>query len=143
MNLVNHGFACSTPTMAIPNLISQRLGFACRYGAPLIPRYVCASCLRTTARFSTSARQRLQENRGPFRTRLRAALKDTKIQWKPIPVGLGISFLGAVQFYRVREREKRRQQEEKEALEEESRIEYENRRPRKRERIWPSGPWCV
>ncbi|KAL9128295.1 MAG: hypothetical protein Q9217_003000 [Psora testacea] len=105
--------------------------------------YICPACQRTRSRFSTSARRSKQDS-GPFRTRLRAALRDTKIQWKPIPVSLGIGFLGLVQFYRVRKREKRRQEEEDFALEEEQRSEGEQRaRPRRRKRIRPSGPWQV
>ena len=36
--------------------------------------------------------------------------RPSRIQWYPIPVGLGIGFLGLVQFYKVstREREKQR-----------------------------------
>ena len=111
--------------------------------------WICLSCQRTRlpARFSTSARarQEQQQDRRPFGTKLRTALRNTKVQWKPIPVGLGIAFLGAVQFYRVRERERRRQyQEEEDDLDGEGRHHDggENKdRPRKRKRIRPSGPW--
>ena len=102
-------------------------------------QYICPACQKARLRFSTGAR-RLNKERSPFRTRIR----DTKIQWKPIPVGLGIGFLGAVQFYRVREREreKRRQEEEDAALEEERRNEDDSgSRPKRRKRIRPSGPW--
>ena len=110
--------------------------------------WICLSCQRTrsSARFSTSARARheQQQDRRPFGTRLRTALRNTKIQWKPIPVGLGIAFLGAVQFYRVRERERRRQylEEEDQDAEGNHHDGEENKdRPRKRKRIRPSGPW--
>ena len=110
--------------------------------------WICLSCQRTrpSARFSTSARARQgqQQDKRPFGTRLRTALRNTKIQWKPIPVGLGIAFLGAVQFYRVREREERRQYVEKEDQNAEGNHQDggENKdRPRKRKRIRPSGPW--
>ena len=56
-------------------------------------------------------------------------------------MGLGIAFLGAVQLYRVQEREKQREQDEEEAQE---RLDDEADRkgkPRKRKRIRPSGPW--
>lgn len=59
-------------------------------------------------------------------------------------MGLGIGFLGAVQFYRVRKREKRRQQEEADALDVEETHNNEGEhtgRPKKRKRIRPSGPW--
>ena len=71
--------------------------------------------------------------------RLGTALRDTKVQWKyRIPLGLGISFLAAVQFYRVQEREKKRRVEEQDALES---TKDSQGRPRKRNRIRPSGPW--
>jgi phosphatidylserine decarboxylase len=73
----------------------------------------------------------------PFGTRLRNALRDTKVVWKPIPVGLGIAFLGGFQFYRTQARitdeERARQQAQ---LEDGSKVP-------KRERIRPSGPWQV
>ena len=110
--------------------------------------WICLSCQRTRsfARFSTSARarQEQQQDRRSFGTRLRTALRNTKIQWKTIPVGLGIAFLGAVQFYRVRERERRRQYQEEEDLDAEDRHrggEENKDRPRRRKRIRPSGPW--
>jgi phosphatidylserine decarboxylase len=73
-----------------------------------------------------------------FRSRLNEALKNTKIEWKPIPVALGVSFLGAWQFYRVQRREKHTQRELDEAQELDP-----SGKPKKRERIRPSGPWCV
>ena len=105
--------------------------------------WTCLFCqqIRSCPRFSTSvrARQEQHQNKGPFRTRLRTALRDTNVQWKyRIPIGLGIGFLGAVQFYRVQEREKKRRQEEQDALE---LAEDSKGRPRKRKRIRPSGPW--
>ncbi|KAI4259032.1 MAG: hypothetical protein LQ352_000929 [Teloschistes flavicans] len=69
--------------------------------------------------------------------RLRTALGKTKIEWHPIPITLGIGFLGAVQFYRVRRREQARQDEEREERE------RQEHRPPKRKRIKPSGPWQV
>ena len=103
-----------------------------------LPRtiYVCPAC-RTLS--STTARR--QDSR-PFRTRLRAALRDTKVQWRPIPVGLGIASVGALQFYRVQARERRRRDEEHD--EEQDHVdETSKHRPKKRKRIKPSGPWQV
>jgi phosphatidylserine decarboxylase len=68
---------------------------------------------------------------------LNAALKSTKIEWKPIPIGLGIGFLGLVQFYRVQQREQRRQEEERNGYG----SGPDGGKPKKRERIRPSGPW--
>ncbi|KAF2396032.1 phosphatidylserine decarboxylase [Trichodelitschia bisporula] len=74
--------------------------------------------------------QQQQHHSDPFRTRLRTALNRTRIQWYTIPVGVGIAFLGSVQFYRVNAREK--------ALREEGEVE-DARRGRHR----LSGPWQV
>lgn len=113
------------------------------------PGYACVFCQSaraSTRRFAASAQQHQETpHGGPFRTRLRTALRRTKIEWKPIPVALGIGFLGGVQFYRIQQREKRR----KEAEDEEAKIAEEERaqsedsrgRPKRRKRIRPSGPW--
>lgn len=96
---------------------------------------------RSSPRFSTSARARQEQhqNNGTFRIRLRTALRDTKVQWRyRIPIGLGIGFLGAVQFYRVQGRERKRHEEEQDAL---MSTEDTKGKPKKRERIRPSGPW--
>ncbi|KAK2813748.1 hypothetical protein FQN50_000146 [Emmonsiellopsis sp. PD_5] len=63
-----------------------------------------------------------------FRSRLRTALGNTRIEWAPIPVGLGIAFLGLLQFFRTKNAEKERLEREEEA-------------PRRR--IRPTGPWQV
>ncbi|KAK1760912.1 phosphatidylserine decarboxylase proenzyme 1, mitochondrial [Echria macrotheca] len=55
-----------------------------------------------------------------------------KIEWYPIPIGLGIGFLGLVQFYKVSTREKEKDEE----------SEAESR-PKKRPRVRPDGPWQV
>ena len=97
--------------------------------------------MRPFQRFSASARARQEQyqNKGPFNTRLRTALRKTKIQWKyRIPVGLGICFLGTAQLYRVQQREKKRQRNEQDALDS---SEDDKRKPKKRERARPSGPW--
>jgi phosphatidylserine decarboxylase len=75
-----------------------------------------------------------------FRSRLNSALKNTKIKWEPIPIALGIGFLGAFQFYRIQRREKHSKADREESPE----ATYDHtERPKKRERIRPSGPWCV
>ncbi|KAI0443541.1 phosphatidylserine decarboxylase [Xylaria telfairii] len=79
--------------------------------------------------------RRVSQNRDRFSSRLRHALNDTKIRWYPIPVGLGIGFLGFVQFYKTQAREKER-------LEREASREEEPR-PKKRPRVRPDGPWQV
>ena len=122
-------------------------------GSVRAPSYTCIFCQSARSpvrRFTASARRNGEGHTAgsePFRTRLRASLRKTKVEWKPIPVALGIGFLGLVQFYRVRQREQRRQEEE----DEDARRELEGRdtdeakqgRPKKRKRIKPSGPWYL
>lgn len=55
-------------------------------------------------------------------------MNKTKIQWKPIPIGLGIGFLGLFQFYRTQTRDNEN-------------TTVNGDRPKKRERIKPDGPW--
>jgi phosphatidylserine decarboxylase len=62
-------------------------------------------------------------------------MRNTKIQWYQIPVGLGIGFLGLVQFYKVSSREKERHEMED--------GQEGNRTPKKRARIRPDGPWYI
>lgn len=59
-------------------------------------------------------------------------MNDSKIQWFHIPVGLGIGFLGLVQFYRVSKREREKQEFEGQDAE---------GKAKKRPRIRPEGPW--
>ena len=101
---------------------------------------------RNALNFSTSSLRRAagnQHQRDPFGTRLRRALKDTKVEWSPIPVGLGIGFLGLVQFYRTQRRSEAQQQEFRDAEHQEIGEDANGKRerPKKRERIRPSGPW--
>ena len=80
------------------------------------------------------------QNQESFTSRLREALGKTKIVWKPIPVGLGIGFLGLLQFYKVHQREKASAEEE-ERRSAASGYGDKDERPRKRKKIRPSGPW--
>ena len=65
-------------------------------------------------------------------------------------MGLGIAFLGLGQIYRVNEREKARRREEDEdgfvrsvgSGDDENDEGYQGR-PKRRERVRPSGPWYV
>lgn len=82
--------------------------------------------------------QKNKEYNDSFNTRLRKALAETKIKWHPIPVALGIAFLGLAQLYRVNEREKARRFDDEREDDEEP-----TGRPKRRERIRPSGPWWV
>lgn len=81
-----------------------------------------------------------------FGTRLRRALGETKIKWAPIPVGLGIGFLGLAQLYRINEREKARLRKEEDGhvdITGNGNGEGVEGRPKRRERIRPTGPWSV
>ena len=95
---------------------------------------------RRSRPFTSSTRQYQQSKyyKEPFRTRLRKALAETKIKWYPIPVALGIAFLGLGHLYRVNEREKAKRVDEEREYDDES-----TGRPRRRERIRPTGPWWV
>ena len=96
--------------------------------------------ISSTARARNEARP---HDGRPFRSRWRSTRRDTKIEWKPIPVGLGIAFLGAAQFYRIRRKGERRQEDEDESEDRDAVNDGVNGkgRPRRRKRIRPSGPW--
>jgi phosphatidylserine decarboxylase len=75
-------------------------------------------------------------HRPRFSSRLRDALKNSKVQWYQLPIGVGIGFVGLMQFYKTTSRERERQE-----LEE--RASADGSRPKRRERIRPDGPWQV
>ncbi|KAK4961780.1 phosphatidylserine decarboxylase 1 [Elasticomyces elasticus] len=79
-----------------------------------------------------------------FASRARTAWRSTNTVWSPIPIALGVAFLGAFQLYRIQKREGRYEEEEWRNRAEHP-EEYENTglRPKRRERIRPSGPWSV
>ena len=91
--------------------------------------FTCARCLK-------------QEQKGrdeePFGARLGRAWRKTKIEWKPIPIALGIGFLGFWQLLKVRSREGPPEEGSGSSGDREP-----GERPPKRERIRPSGPWQV
>ncbi|KAL9110080.1 MAG: hypothetical protein Q9187_008096, partial [Circinaria calcarea] len=107
----------------------------------------CQQRREWTRYFSASARRRKpnsQDGNDPFGTRLRRALRNTKVQWYPIPVGLGIGFLGFTQLYRSRQRSNAQQAEDEVDHHTTNRDgEGNEHKPRKRKRIRPSGPWQV
>jgi phosphatidylserine decarboxylase len=99
----------------------------------------CHQCHKTR-QFSSSTTYRQQNSyKEPFGKRLRKALGETKIKWYPIPVGLGIAFLGLVELYRINERERARLN--REGWEDGGESGEEKGRPKPRERIRPTGPW--
>ncbi|KAK7703757.1 phosphatidylserine decarboxylase 1 [Botryosphaeria dothidea] len=97
--------------------------------------------LASSQRFFTGSARHQNQGKESFRARLREALKNTKIEWKPIPVALGVGFLGAFQFYRIQRDEKARRDDEESSYR--SGDNGDGERPRKRKRIRPSGPWQV
>ena len=98
--------------------------------------------------FRTSpARSEQQHHRKEsYASRLRSALASSPIRWRPIPVGLGIGFLGVWQFYRIQQRQQERQWEQDRGFHTSPELEGDEengKKPRKRDRIKPSGPWQV
>ncbi|KAI0472122.1 phosphatidylserine decarboxylase [Xylariaceae sp. FL0804] len=126
-----------------------RLPTARRPGSQCLPRIPYNTIASRPARhFSATSAASFRhssprcQNRERFGSRLRSALRDTKVTWYPIPVSLGIGFLGLVQFYRTQARE--RERSEAEAAEAaESSTPGEATRPKKRPRTRPDGPWQV
>lgn len=124
-----------------------RLAYAGR-ATSLRPQYVCR-CHKSRLFSSSNLYRQQNDYRESFGTRLRKALNNTKIKWYPIPVGVGIGFLGLGQLYRINEREKakRREEWEDDGLLKSTGPNGEEhdgtlgRRPKRRERIRPTGPW--
>ncbi|KKK13179.1 hypothetical protein P175DRAFT_0499429 [Aspergillus ochraceoroseus IBT 24754] len=78
-----------------------------------------------------------QSPRASFGSRLRFALRNTKVEWYPIPVGLGIGLLGVLHFYKS-------QRAERERLEREASGEsFDFAKPPPRPKFRLSGPWQV
>ncbi|PSN74290.1 phosphatidylserine decarboxylase [Corynespora cassiicola Philippines] len=103
-----------------------------RYPRPALRR-PCVRPSHASRPFSSTSHRK--EN---FRSRLNSALKNTKIKWEPIPIALGVTFLGAFQLYRIQRRDQHTQTNG------DGNGENENgARPKPRERIRPSGPWTV
>ena len=82
-----------------------------------------------------------------YASRVIYAWRNTKTVWQPIPVTLGAGFLGGLYLYR-RQKERRKHEEEWQNRHDNP-DEYEStgaengHRPKRRERIVPSGPWAV
>jgi phosphatidylserine decarboxylase len=139
-------------TYARPRILDQRN--ALQRVPSLLSRSQCICRCHRSRFFSTSGRlhRKQADYKESFGTRLRKALGETKIKWYPIPVGVGIGFLGLGQLYRVNEREKARRRQEELSDDGSVRFSGSGRdedgrepggRPRRRERIKPTGPWFV
>lgn len=127
-------------------MASTRLGLASHHTFTCSRAYTrprIHTKIHATRCFSTTLKRSEQHNhrKESFRSRLSDALGKTEIKWYPIPVGLGVGFLGFLQFYRSQQREKRRQEEEaaRSGGEDGSAV----GRPKKRDRIRPEGPWYI
>ncbi|KAF2672655.1 phosphatidylserine decarboxylase [Microthyrium microscopicum] len=101
-----------------------------------------------TRAFSASRRvlkNKQTHRKEAFGARLREAWNNTRVEWYAIPAAAGIGFLGALQLYKVvTENEKARRE-----AEEDNGGVYNNgededpKKPKKRKRVRPSGPWQV
>ncbi|EPS41258.1 hypothetical protein H072_4854 [Dactylellina haptotyla CBS 200.50] len=85
----------------------------------------------TTQRAYSSSNS--SDSQKSFSSRLRSAWNDTPIKWYPIPVGLGIAYLGFKHYSTVMERERQIAEQD-----------YDPNDPNnKNRRVRPSGPWQV
>ncbi|KAL2871868.1 phosphatidylserine decarboxylase 1 [Aspergillus lucknowensis] len=100
--------------------------------------------LRARARFSSKSRANYSNQnqnsstKSTFGSRLRFALRNTKVEWYPIPVGLGIGLLGVLHYYKLQRNERLRAERETEARGESFDF---STPPRPKTRL--SGPWHV
>lgn len=84
--------------------------------------------------------QRTTHRRG-YASQQKSSKNDSRTRWRPIPVALGVAFLGVFQLYRLQTRDDR--QREREWRDRNPVEEDEEERVRRRDRIRPSGPWSV
>lgn len=107
-----------------------------RHGPYVAARYRRAPGASTTTRRLYSQNS---QKRPRFSHRLREALKKSKVEWYGLPIGVGIGFVGLMQFYKTTTREQERRREELGEVQGQD----GDRRPKRRERIRPDGPWQV
>ncbi|KAI9651790.1 MAG: phosphatidylserine decarboxylase 1 [Trizodia sp. TS-e1964] len=79
-----------------------------------------------------------QHHDGRFGSRLRTALRNTKVEWYSIPVGLGIGFLGFTQIYK-----RHRKENENRTSSQRHGDDNPQDRPEDRAQIRPTGPWQI
>lgn len=124
-------------------MASARIGRSCPYRRPcgLLQDYQqstpvtirsFAPCQRQSIQRRTFCQSRPLHAKGrpeeAFGKRLGKAWRNTKIEWKPIPIALGVGFLGFFQFYRTRARDSVQESE------------TDSEKPvAKRQRIYPTG----
>lgn len=73
--------------------------------------------------------RRVQERRLFSQQHSKRPKPSGKIEWYPIPIALGVGFLGLMQGYKVYTREEKQEDGDLEP------------KPKKRARIRPEGPW--
>ncbi|KAJ5578574.1 Phosphatidylserine decarboxylase-like protein [Penicillium hispanicum] len=135
-------------------LLNHPVFLNCPPATPLTRRAASMEVLsfRATARHKANVRQfsskswrqyhkdNNHENnaKSGFGSRLRFALRNTKVEWYPIPVGLGIGLLGVLHFYKSQhaDREQATQRAPGDDWE-------DGKRPPRRPRVVPSGSWQV
>ena len=131
--------------ISINNTANMTTPFLARRTSPLFRaalhrRPAPAARPRTRNYSATQRQQQSEQKQDPFRKRLRTALDSTQIVWRPIPLALGIVFLGCFQLYRVQVREQQK-------IDDEWARTHGNgdpdSRPKRRHIIKPSGPWSV
>lgn len=81
--------------------------------------------------------ERMKTGKQSFRSKLGAALGKTKIEWYPIPISVGIGFLGVITFLKAKRAEEKRQEQERAFLLRDGEETVLAGQPR----IRPSGPW--
>lgn len=151
---VNSTLLSNTPQHFLESIISMaplsRGSCSFRATATRTLPYHCSAHARAIRHFTAGRRlcseqqQQQQHKKESFGARLRYALNNTRIQWYTIPAAAGIGFLGAIQYFKVTQRENaRREEEQREERYQEGGGEEDPKRPRKRKRIRPSGPWSV
>lgn len=117
--------------------LSRALSHSTRYVSPLTRhdarnRLVCNRPVRpfhfSRPRFDAEA-----GTKKPYAERLKEAWNKTEVKWYPIPVGLGVAFLGFQQFRHIRERERRKVESQLDAQ-----ASAQGRTP-----VVIAGPWQV
>ncbi|EEY23333.1 phosphatidylserine decarboxylase proenzyme [Verticillium alfalfae VaMs.102] len=95
----------------------------------------CSSCMITTrARYVAQRYSRATQPSARLYSQKSQQRPRSKITWYQLPIGVGIGFMGLMQFYKTSTREAEKQKEL---------GEMEGGTPKKRERIRPEGPWQV
>jgi phosphatidylserine decarboxylase len=115
----------------------------CRHGPAELSSFAVPSYRTRPAHFQSlqkrdfshtrsARRQEQRHKQESFNSRLGKAWNNTRVQWKPIPVAVGIAFLGVYQLWRIQRREQHTGRTDLDS-------DGGSSRPPKRQRIYPSG----